>query len=72
GSIWAAYAFGTYWRWDPKETWALITWLIYAVLLLGRLTVGWRGRKAALLYRAGFCTVMFTFLSLGRGAGPGG
>lgn len=65
GSIWAQYAFGTYWRWDPKETWALITWFIYAVLLYGRLTAGWRGRRAALLNIVGFCTVMFTFVGVG-------
>jgi cytochrome c-type biogenesis protein CcsB len=65
GAIWAEYAFGTYWRWDPKETWALIAWLIYAVLLHGRLTVGWRGRRAAVFYIVGFCTVMFTFVGVG-------
>lgn len=64
GSLWAAYAFGSYWRWDPKETWTLITWFIYAVLLHGRLAVGWRGRRAAVLYIVGFCTVMFTFVGL--------
>ena len=48
GSIWAEYAWGSYWSWDPKETWSLITWLLYAALLHGRLTVGWRGRKAAI------------------------
>lgn len=64
GALWAEFAFGTYWRWDPKETWALITWLIYAVLLHGRLTVGWRGRRAAVFYIVGFCTVMFTFVGV--------
>ncbi|MDV2502355.1 MAG: c-type cytochrome biogenesis protein CcsB [bacterium] len=64
GSLWAAYAFGSYWRWDPKETFTLITWFIYAVLLHGRLVVGWRGRRAAFLCIVGFCTVMFTFVGL--------
>jgi len=44
GAIWAETAWGTYWSWDPKETWSLITWFIYAALLHGRLTTGWRGR----------------------------
>ncbi|MBI5420558.1 MAG: c-type cytochrome biogenesis protein CcsB [Deltaproteobacteria bacterium] len=64
GSIWAEYAWGSYWSWDPKETWSLITWLLYAALLHGRLTVGWRGRKAAILAILGFCAVLFTFLGV--------
>jgi len=64
GSIWAEYAWGSYWSWDPKETWSLITWLFYAALLHGRLTVGWRGRKAAILAIVGFCAVLFTFLGV--------
>ena len=64
GSIWAEYAWGSYWSWDPKETWSLITWLLYAALLHGRLTVGWRGRKAAILAIIGFCAVLFTFLGV--------
>jgi cytochrome c-type biogenesis protein CcsB len=64
GSIWAEYAWGSYWSWDPKEVWSLITWLLYAALLHGRLTVGWRGRKAAILAIAGFCAVLFTFLGV--------
>jgi cytochrome c-type biogenesis protein CcsB len=64
GSIWAEYAWGSYWSWDPKETWSLITWLLYAALLHGRLTVGWRGRKAAILAIIGFCAVVFTFLGV--------
>ena len=47
GAIYAQYALGSYWRWDPKEVWSLITWLFYAVLLHKRLTVGWRGRRSA-------------------------
>jgi len=64
GSIWAKYAWGTYWNWDPKLTWSLITWLIYAALLHGRLTVGWRGRKAAFISILGFLSVLFTFLGV--------
>ena len=64
GSIWAEYAWGSYWSWDPKEVWSLITWLLYAALLHGRLTVGWRGRKAAILAIVGFCAVLFTFLGV--------
>ncbi len=64
GSIWAEYAWGSYWSWDPKETWSLITWLLYAALLHGRLTVGWRGRKAAILAIVGFCAILFTFLGV--------
>lgn len=64
GSIWAEYAWGSYWSWDPKETWSLITWLLYAALLHGRLTVGWRGRRAAILAIVGFCAVLFTFLGV--------
>lgn len=64
GSIWAEYAWGSYWSWDPKEVWSLITWLLYAALLHGRLTVGWRGRKAAILAIAGFCAILFTFLGV--------
>jgi cytochrome c-type biogenesis protein CcsB len=64
GSIWAEYAWGSYWSWDPKETWSLITWLLYAALLHGRLTVGWRGRKAAILAIIGFGAILFTFLGV--------
>jgi cytochrome c-type biogenesis protein CcsB len=64
GSIWAEYAWGSYWSWDPKEVWSLVTWLLYAALLHGRLTVGWRGRKAAILAIVGFCSILFTFLGV--------
>jgi cytochrome c-type biogenesis protein CcsB len=64
GSIWAEYAWGSYWSWDPKEVWSLVTWLFYAALLHGRLTVGWRGRKAAILAIVGFCSILFTFLGV--------
>jgi cytochrome c-type biogenesis protein CcsB len=64
GAIWADYAWGRYWNWDPKETWSLITWLLYAALLHQRLTVGWRGRKAAIMAIIGFMAVLFTFLGV--------
>ncbi len=64
GAIWAETAWGTYWSWDPKETWSLITWLIYAALLHGRLTTGWRGRRAAYLSIVGFFILLFTFLGV--------
>jgi cytochrome c-type biogenesis protein CcsB len=64
GAIWAEYAWGRYWNWDPKETWSLITWFLYAALLHQRLTVGWRGRKAAIMAIVGFLTVLFTFLGV--------
>src|SRR5512134_891755 len=64
GSIWAEYAWGSYWSWDPKEVWSLITWLLYAALLHARLTVGWRGRKAAILAIVGFGAILFTFLGV--------
>jgi cytochrome c-type biogenesis protein CcsB len=64
GAIWAETAWGTYWSWDPKETWSLITWFIYAALLHGRLTTGWRGRKAAMLSIFGFMVMLFTFLGV--------
>jgi len=64
GAIWANTAFGKYWRWDPKEVFALIVWLIYALVLHLRLTSGWRGRKAAMLSIAGFVVVIFTFFGV--------
>jgi len=64
GAIWANSAWGGYWRWDPKETWALITWFFYAALLHGRLTVGWRGRRAAIFAIIGFLCLLFSFLGV--------
>jgi cytochrome c-type biogenesis protein CcsB len=64
GAIWAEYAWGRYWNWDPKETWSLIIWLLYAAMLHQRLTVGWRGRKAAIMAIVGFLAVLFTFLGV--------
>ena len=64
GPLWGKIAWGTYWQWDPKETWSLITWFLYAGLLHGRLTIGWRGRKAAVWSIIGFGSVIFTFLGV--------
>lgn len=64
GAIWASKAWGSYWSWDPKETWSLITWFVYAALLHGRLTTGWRGRRAAWLTIAGFLIMLFTFIGV--------
>ncbi len=65
GSIWANSAWGTYWSWDPKETWSLITWVIYLVLLHLR-TIGWRGRKMAFLSIIGFAFVLASFFVVSR------
>ena len=62
GSIYAQSALGTYWQWDPKEVWSLITWLFYAALLHERLAVGWRGRRAAIMSIVCFLILIFTFL----------
>jgi cytochrome c-type biogenesis protein CcsB len=64
GAIWANYAWGTYWSWDPKETWSLITWLIYVIYLHTRITIGWRKKKSAWLAIAGFTAVIFTYLGV--------
>lgn len=61
GAIWAEAAWGRYWGWDPKETWAFITWVIYAAYLHARATVGWRGRKAAYVALLGFAAIMFNY-----------
>ncbi len=60
GSIWAHQAWGAFWQWDPKETWSLITWFIYLVQLHQRFTVGWRGKRAAVMAIIGFCAIIFT------------
>jgi len=64
GAYWANQAWGSYWNWDPKETWAAITWLVYALYLHMRITVGWRGRRAAYFAVAGFAVVIFTFFGV--------
>lgn len=61
GSLWAKQALGSYWHWDLKETWTLITWLLYAALIHQRFTVGWRGRQAAWLSIAALAVALFTY-----------
>ncbi|MBU2226205.1 MAG: c-type cytochrome biogenesis protein CcsB [Proteobacteria bacterium] len=64
GAFWANVAWGTYWSWDPKETWSLIVWLIYAAYLHARITRGWRGKKAAILSIVGFGATIFCYLGV--------
>jgi cytochrome c-type biogenesis protein CcsB len=64
GAIWAEYAWGRYWGWDPKETWALVTWIIYACYLHARSTAGWKGKKAALLAILGLSSFWFNFIGI--------
>jgi cytochrome c-type biogenesis protein CcsB len=64
GSVWAYSAWGSYWSWDPKETWSLITWLIYATMLHSRFVRGWRGKRMAIMSIIGFCSVLFTYLGV--------
>ncbi len=64
GAFWANRTWGSYWSWDPKETWALITWLVYAGYLHMRITRGWRGRRAAYFAILGFAVVLFTFFGV--------
>ncbi|OUC13881.1 MAG: c-type cytochrome biogenesis protein CcsB [Alkalinema sp. CACIAM 70d] len=70
GAVWANEAWGSYWSWDPKETWALITWLVFAAYLHARITKGWQGRRPALLAAMGFVVVWVCYLGvnlLGKG-----
>ncbi len=64
GAVWANSAWGTYWSWDPKETWSLITWFIYAVFLHCRFLRGWRGKRAAWVSLIGFASVIFTYFGV--------
>jgi cytochrome c-type biogenesis protein CcsB len=64
GAVWAHYAWGSYWSWDPKETGSLITWLIYAAFLHARYTLAWQGKKTALLSVVGFCAIIFTYFGM--------
>lgn len=64
GAIWAEQAWGRYWGWDPKETWSLITWFIYAIYLHARFTRGWAGRKTAWFAIIGFICVLFTYIGV--------
>nr|ALO20921.1 heme attachment to plastid cytochrome c [Microglena monadina] len=64
GAVWANEAWGSYWSWDPKETWALLTWLVFAIYLHMRLTKGWSGKKPALIASIGFITVWICYLGV--------
>jgi cytochrome c-type biogenesis protein CcsB len=64
GAIWANEAWGTYWSWDPKETWSIITWFMYALTLHARFTRGWRGKRIAWLAIIGFLAVFFTYFGV--------
>ncbi|MHB1458177.1 MAG: c-type cytochrome biogenesis protein CcsB [Armatimonadota bacterium] len=64
GAIWAQWAWGRYWGWDPKETWGLVTWIIYAAYLHTRVTMGWKGTKSAITIIIGFIAVMFTLFGV--------
>ena len=64
GAIWAEQAWGSYWSWDPKETWSLVTWIIYAVYLHLRLLRGWKGKPAAWFAVIGFVCVIFTYIGV--------
>jgi len=64
GAIWAESAWGRFWGWDPKETWALITWIAYAAYLHARVTVGWRGGKAAAIAIVGYVAYLFNFFGV--------
>jgi len=70
GGVWANEAWGSYWSWDPKETWALITWIVFATYLHSRLTKGWAGKKTAILGSVGFFVIWICYLGvnfLGKG-----
>lgn len=64
GSIWAESAWGRYWAWDPKETWSLVTWIIYAIYLHLRKSRGWSGKRAAIFSIVGFISVIFTYIGV--------
>ena len=70
GGVWANEAWGSYWSWDPKETWALITWIVFATYLHARITNGWKGQKTAILGGLGFFVIWICYLGvnfLGKG-----
>lgn len=64
GAAWANYAWGSYWSWDPKETWSLITWLIYGAFLHMRLMAGWKGWRTSVMSIIGFGAVLFTYFGV--------
>lgn len=64
GAIWAERAWGSYWSWDPKETWSFVTWIIYAIYLHLRISKGWKGKSAAIFAVIGFICVIFTYIGV--------
>jgi cytochrome c-type biogenesis protein CcsB len=64
GAVWAENAWGRYWGWDPKETWAFVTWVVYAGYLHARATAGWRGRRAAVVALVGYLSLTFNYVGV--------
>lgn len=64
GMVWAQKAWGSYWSWDPKEVWSLITWFVFALYLHTRIVMGWRGRRSAIIAILGFLAALFTFFGV--------
>jgi cytochrome c-type biogenesis protein CcsB len=64
GAVWANEAWGSYWSWDPKETWALLTWLVFAIYLHTRISKGWEGKKPAVIASCGFVVVWACYLGV--------
>ena len=71
GPIWAEYAWGSYWNWDPTEVWAFTTWVIYAAYLHARATAGWNGRAASVIALVGFASLLFNFVGINYFFGAG-
>jgi cytochrome c-type biogenesis protein CcsB len=64
GMVWAYKAWGTYWSWDPKEVWSLITWFVFALYLHTRIVMGWKGKRSALIVIIGFLAALFTYFGV--------
>ncbi len=64
GMVWAHKAWGSYWSWDPKEVWSLITWLVFALYLHTRIVMGWKGKRSAIIAIAGFLAALFTYFGV--------
>lgn len=69
GAIWSEYSIGNYWDWKPRQIWSLITWFLYAALLHGRLTAGWRGKKAAIFSGVAFMILLSSFIIINLASG---
>jgi ABC-type transport system involved in cytochrome c biogenesis permease subunit len=64
GMVWAYKAWGTYWSWDPKEVWSLITWIVFALYLHTRIVMGWKGKRSAIIALIGFLAALFTYFGV--------